>query len=293
MSRWDGIYEFIQVVERGSFTAAAETLGLSTSQVSKLVSKLEDRLAARLLIRTTRRINLTEEGQQFYLRCRQAVDAFDRAEQDVAQSHNEPTGRLRVAISGCFQERFVVPVLSEFTLKYRRIQMNVDFCDSNPDIIRSGHDMAICYGELDDSTLVARKIADNFNYLVASPDYLDGRGTPATPDDLSEHNCLTGISPVWYLSDGQETLQLKISGNWHSDNGAALLSAARSGVGIANLPFFSVQEDISRGELVQLLPNWSKYPEPVWILYPSRRHLTLKVRLLIDFLLDQLQQVEL
>lgn len=293
MSRWDGIDEFIQVVDQGSFTAAADQLQISTSQISKRVAKLEDRLGARLMVRTTRQIRLTEEGEQFYLRCRQAVETFNRAEETVLAHSNQPRGHLKININGCFQDRFIVPILAEFSRQYPKLALQVDFSDGQPNILRSGYDLSICYGELNDSSLVARKLADNYNYLVASPDYLSKHPTPINVDELQEHNCLSGKARHWILSNGAETMKVKISGNWQSDNGGALLNAARSGLGIAQLPFFSVVDDIERGDLVQLLPDWSRYPEAVWIVYAQQRHLPVKLRLLVDFLVTQIRNIQL
>ncbi|WP_372780054.1 LysR family transcriptional regulator [Litorivivens sp.] len=293
MARWDGIYEFVQVVEHHSFTDAAKALDMSTSQVSKLISRLEDRLGTRLLLRTTRSLALTDEGQQFYRRSKLAIDTFEKAEEDLALSRNEPRGNLKVNISGVFQERFLVPILANFTKQYPHLQVQLDFTDKQPDLVKEGYDLSVCYGELKSSTLVARKLADNFNYLVASPDYLDDKGEPETLEDLQQHNCLMGVDALWYLSDGSETVQIHPDGNWRSDNGAALLSAARCGLGIASLPFFSVMDDISQGTLKQVLPQWNQYPQPVWIMYPQQRHLPIKVRLFIDYLLEELNNIVL
>lgn len=293
MARWDGIYEFVQVVEHSSFTEAAKALSMSTSQVSKLISRLEDRLGTRLLLRTTRSLALTDEGQQFYRRSKHAIETFEKAEEDLALSRNEPRGNLKVNISGVFQERFLVPILANFSKQFPRLQVQLDFTDTQPDLIKEGYDLSVCYGELKSSTLVARKLADNFNYLVASPDYLAEHGRPDSIDQLSQHNCLVGVDTVWYLSNGEETVQMQPEGNWRSDNGAATLSAARCGLGIANLPFFSVLDDIEQNQLEQVLPEWSQHPEPVWIMYPQQRHLPIKVRLFIDYLMEELNKIVL
>ncbi|WP_372758676.1 LysR family transcriptional regulator [Litorivivens sp.] len=293
MARWDGIYEFVQVVEHHSFTEAAKTLNMSTSQVSKLISRLEDRLGTRLLLRTTRSLALTDEGQQFYRRSKHAIDTFEKAEEDLALSRNEPRGNLKVNISGSFQERFLVPILANFTKQFPRLHVQLDFTDAQPDLVKESYDLSVAYGELKSSTLVARKLADNFNYLVASPDYLAAHGTPDSLEALNQHNCLVGVDSLWYLSNGEETVQIQPEGNWRSDNGAALLSAARCGLGIASLPFFSVMEDISQGNLTQVLPEWSQYPQPVWIMYPQQRHLPIKVRLFIDYLMEELNKIVL
>ena len=293
MARWDGIVEFAQVVESGSFSRAAEKLAMSTSQVSKMVARLEERLGIRLLNRTTRRLTLTDEGEHYYQRCRQTIDQFDEAEKAVTLGQNEPRGKLRVNIAGSFQERFIVPLLCNFQQQHPRLEIEVDFTDQRVDLISGGYDLAICPGELPDSSMIARKLADNFLYLVASPEYLSKRGTPRTIEALKQHNCLTGSEKLWYFSNGRETLQITAQGNWHSDNGNALLSAARSGSGLALLPFFAVMEDIRQGLLVQVLENWNQHPQPVWIMYPEKRYVAARVRLFIDYLIAQIQTIVL
>ncbi|MFT5606087.1 MAG: DNA-binding transcriptional LysR family regulator [Paracoccaceae bacterium] len=151
----------------------------------------------------------------------------------------------------------------------------------------------MCYGELKSSTLVARKLADNFNYLVASPDYLAAHSRPESIEQLIQHDCLVGIDTVWYLSNGEETVQLQPEENWRSDNGATMPTAARCGLGIANLPFFSVLDDIEQNQLEQVLPEWSQHPQPVWIMHPQQRHLPIKVRLFIDYLVEELNRIVL
>ncbi|HUH37932.1 MAG TPA: LysR family transcriptional regulator [Spongiibacteraceae bacterium] len=289
MARWDGIYEFVRVVECDSFSGAAERLGISNSQVSKLVARLEDRLGVRLLNRTTRRLTLTEEGEHFYLRCKRTIDEFESAEQDLSSLQNDPRGTLRINMAGSFQEHFIVPMLADFLKAYPGLSVELDFSDQPLNLVSHGHDVAICEGELADSSLVARKLADNHHYLVAHPDYLARHGSPQTVDELQQHNCLTGAQRVWSLSDGTRQLQVKVQGNWQSKNEAALLSAARAGLGIAQLPFFSVLEDIAQGRLVQVLPAWSQHTSPVWIIYPQSRHLTAKVRVFVDYLVDYLR----
>lgn len=288
MGRWDGIYEFVQVVEAGSFTAAAERMGLSNSQVSKLVARLEDRLGVRLLNRTTRRLTLTDEGEHFFHRCRRTIEDFERTEQEISSHQNEPRGNLKVNIAGSFQERFIVPILVDFLKQNPGLTVDLDFTDQHVDLVSQGYDISICGGELADSSLVARKLAENYNYLVAHPDYLAKHGTPQTLDDLSHHNCLIGVDSVWQLSNGQRTEQFKPQGNWRSSNGAALLSAARGGLGIALLPYFSVLEDIGNGNLTHILQPWSKLAQPVWVIYPHHRNISAKVRLFVDYLVDHL-----
>lgn len=293
MTRWDGIVEFVQVVESGSFSRAAEALAISNSQISKRVARLEDRLGVRLLNRTTRRFTLTDEGEHYFQQCKHIINHFDAAEQKVSLGQNEPRGKLRVNIAGSFQERFIVPLLCDFQKRHPRLEVEVDFSDQRVDLISGSYDLAICPGELPDSSMVARKLADNFLYLVAHPGYLQRHGTPQTINDLKQHNCLAGSDNLWYFSDGNETLQIKAQGNWHSDNGNALLSAAQSGMGLALLPFFAVLEDIKQGVLVQVLEDWNQHPQPVWIMYPEKRYVAARVRLFIDYLFEHIQAIKL
>ena len=293
MARWDGIYEFVQVVECSSFSAAANKMGMSNSQVSKLVARLEDRLGVRLLNRTTRKLTLTDEGEHFYHRCKSTIEDFNDVEQAIASHQSEPRGHLKVNIAGSFQERFIVPILADFLKTYPKLEVSVDFTDLRVDIIGGGYDLSICQGELQDSSLVAKKLADNYHYLVASPDYLDQHKAPQTINELKKHNCLAGTNNIWYLSDGVQTVQIKAQGNWHSDNGAALLTAARNGLGIALLPFFAVLDDLDNGNLVQVLEPWNHHPQPVWVMYPQHRYLSTKVRLFIDYLIEKLNAIVL
>lgn len=291
MARWDGIYEFVQVVDCASFTAAAEKMAMSNSQVSKLVARLEARLGVRLLNRTTRKFTMTDEGEQFYRRCKATIEEFVAVEQSVSSRQTEPSGRLKVNLAGSFQERFIVPFLTDFLKAYPKLEISVDFSDQPMDIIGGGYDLSICEGQLADSSLVARKLANNYYYLVAQPDYLATHGTPQTIEDLKQHNCLVGADKTWCMSNGTDTVQINVHGNWRSDNGAANLSAARSGLGIARLPFFSVLDDLEEGKLIQVLEPWNKQPQPVWVMYPQHRYLAAKVRLFVDYLIDHINKI--
>lgn len=293
MARWDGIEEFVQVVDCGSFTAAAERLGQSTSQVSKLLARLEQRLGVTLLNRTTRRLTLTDAGEHFYQHCKQTIDGFEAGERALASLQSAPRGHLKINIAGSFQERFLVPILADFSRLYPELEISVQFSDRRIDLIDAGFDVTICPGELEDSSMVARKLADNFLYLVAHPGYLAAHGTPQSVDELKQHNLLAGSENLWTLGNGQQTVQLRAQGNWHSDNGTAQLAAARCSVGIALLPFFTVLDDIAQGDLIHVLPEWSKHPQPVWIMYPHGRYLSAKVRVFIDYLVEHLSEIRL
>jgi DNA-binding transcriptional LysR family regulator len=286
MGRWEGIYEFIQVVDAGGFSAAAARMGRSNSQVSKLIARLEDRLGVRLLNRTTRRLTLTDEGEQFYHRCKRVVEAFDSAEQDVSAHRNEPRGILKINVGGLFPEHFIVPLLARFLADHPHLQIDLAFTEQRVDLIEQGCDLGICQGQLADSSLVARKLLDSNLQWVAHPGYLARHGVPQTPDDLQRHNCLVGGEATWSFDNGRERGSVKVRGNWRSNSAAALVLAARSSVGVALLPGFAVAADIAAGALLPVLPSWSRREEPVWAVYPHTRHLSAKVRLFVNYLAE-------
>jgi len=284
MNTWLGIAEFVAVVEAGSFTAAAERLKISNSQISKRISQLEDRLGVRLLNRTTRRIMITDEGEHYFQFAQNMLKEFQALEMAISSGQSEPRGKLKINIAGCFQERFVVPVLTEFLRANPKLSMQVDFTDKPVDILETGCDISICAGELKDSSLKASKLGDVYYQLVASPNYLQAHGLPTSLDDLKQHNCLSDSEQYWNLDNGEERIRIHAEGNWQSDNSAALLKASLQDLGIAQLPSFAVEEYIQKGELVSVLDDWNKFPTPVWIMYSQNRHLSAKIRLCIDFL---------
>jgi DNA-binding transcriptional LysR family regulator len=284
MSRWTGIDEFVQVVETGGFTAAARALGVSKAHISKQVRQLEDRLGTRLLHRTTRRQALTEAGEQFYQRCTQLIGELDELSAALGEAQEIPSGRLRISVAGAFAERYLAPACAEFMSRYPRVQIELMFDNRIVDLIEEGFDLAIRYGELKQSDLVARRIAPRRLHVCASPVYLERYGVPTRPDQLRSHNCLVGSSDYWIFRSDDGAQRLRISGNWSSNNGIALLAAARAGLGLAQLPDFYVEDDLQAGRLRTVLQDWELGDVGVWAVYPHRRHLSAKVRLLIDHL---------
>lgn len=284
MSRWTGIDEFVQVVESGGFTAAARALGVSKAHISKQVRQLEDRLGIRLLHRTTRRQALTEAGEQFYQRCTQLIGELDELSAALGEAQEIPSGRLRISVAGAFAERYLAPACAEFMTRYPRVQIELVFDNRIVDLIEEGFDLAIRYGELKQSDLVARRIAPRRLHVCASPAYLERHGVPTRPDQLRSHSCLVGSSDYWIFRGADGAQRLRISGNWSSNNGIALLAAARAGLGLAQLPDFYVEDDLQAGRLRTVLQDWELGDVGVWAVYPHRRHLSAKVRLLIDHL---------
>jgi DNA-binding transcriptional LysR family regulator len=287
MRRWEGIEEFIQVVDWGSFSEAARHLGVSKSHVSKQVSRLEDRLGARLLHRTTRKLILTDSGKAYYERCWKIIEDLEEAEIAVTELQATPRGVLKMTVAGAFGERYIAPAIADFIQEYPKLSVDIRFTEKLVDLIEDGYDLAIRFGILQDSTLVARKIAPRRLQVVGSPAYFEKHGTPQNLNDLKKHNCLIGTMATWVFHGSEGVSEVKVQGNWHTNNGQALLAAAKKGLGITRLPDFYVTEAIEKGELVAVLEPWAEFDTSIWAVYPHNRHLSAKVRLLVDFLVKR------
>lgn len=286
---------FVKAVDTGSFSATARSMSLTPSAVSKQISRLEDRLGARLFNRTTRRLAPTEEGRAYYERCRRILADIDEAESAISQLNTEPRGVLRVNMPVVFGRRHVVPALGGFLNQFPLIHLEVSMTDQFVDPIAEGVDMLIRVGELKDSSLISRKLADARRVIAATPDYWDRAGRPSEPHDLEALNCLnyaylsTGNS--WRMAgpDSKEYM-VPTSGNIVSNNAEALLEAALEGVGVVNLPTWMVGQDLCEGRLEEVLQAYSM-PEPaVHAIYPPGRHLSAKVRAFVDYLVDYFKQ---
>ncbi|WP_170150238.1 LysR family transcriptional regulator [Parahaliea mediterranea] len=293
MGRWEGIEEYICVVEAGSFTAAADRLGVSKSYVSKQVSQLEDRLRVRLLQRTTRRLTLTEIGEVFYGHCRAMAEQFDQAESTLSDLQAAPRGTLKLAINSRYGVHYMASVVAAFSRQHPGLSVEVHSSFKDVDLLEEGFDLTVRYGKLEDSSLIARKLGSYSLCLCAAPDYWADHGKPTCRDDLKQHNCLTTSDRFWLFNtpDGRDTVKVKVGGNWLSEDGATLLAAARAGIGIAQLPDFYVQEAVDKGELMKLEhQDWSHYERETWAVYPHTRHLSAKVRYFIEFLTQYINQ---
>lgn len=288
MEHLEHLEVFVQVVEQGSLTSAARTLGLSRSYVSKRIRALEERLGVRLLHRTTRTLSPTWDGQRYYERVSGALEALRQAEEALRSQGEQPTGTLRVCGPMSFGLHSLAPAVADFMALYPSLEVELELTDRLVDPVAEGFEVLVRLGKLEDSGLVARRLAPLRRHLCASPAYLEAHGVPRGPQDLRQHRCLrysyecTG--PVWSLrgSAGQE--QVRIEGPLLSNNGEALVCAARRGLGVAYLPGFFVEEHLASGELVELLPRWTDSLDGIWALYPHRRHLSPRVRLFVDFL---------
>lgn len=289
MMQWQGINEFSSVAETGSFTLAAKKLNLSTSQVSKQITALEQRLNSRLFYRTTRKVSLTEEGKLFYQHCRQILDSLDEAEQAINNLQSVPRGNIKLTAPVTYAEQKILPLINDFLQLYPDIQIHINLTNNREDLIEGAYDMAIRIGKLGDSSLIARKIGSRTHITCASPLYLQQQHTPTTTKDLLQHNCLTGASNQWhFIEKGKET-SLELKGNLGCNSGRGLVDAALKGLGIIQLPDHYVQRHIHSGELVPLLEQQQRAVEDIWVLTPQNRHLSTKIKLFINFLKQRLQ----
>lgn len=281
---------FVRVVEAGGFSAAARATGLTPSAVSKLIGRLEDRLGARLLHRTTRSISLTHEGVAFYQRSVRILRDIDEAEQAISQLHAVPSGRLRVNAAVAFATYQIVPILPEYLDQYPQVHLELTVTDRVVDVVEEGVDVAIRLGPRVDSSLISRQLATDHRIICAAPAYLLRNGTPTTPGDLSRFNCLTWIGNQGGLNEwpfigphGPYTVCVK--GNIEVNNGESLFEMTLAGLGIARMAGFRVGEALKAGRLVALLTDQHReQPLSIHAVYPHRRHLLPKVRSFVDFL---------
>ena len=289
MRRFADLEAFIAVVEAGSFTAAAERLDTAKSAVSRRVTALEERLGVQLLRRTTRRLNLTETGRSFYEHSARIVADLDEAEAAVLQQHGELRGKLRVALPLSFGARHMHAPIAEFSRQHPRVSFDLDLNDRRIDLIAEGVDVAVRIGRLADSTLIARRLFEARTVVCASPAYLEQRGTPQTPDELLDHDCLVYSNlpdPMkWVCTDGEGARHaVDVPVTMMASSGDFLCAAAKEGLGIVLQPTFIAGELISRGELQPVLSEYQWPVTPAYAIYPPTRHLSYRVREFIDFL---------
>lgn len=283
---------FVRVVEHGSFAKASERLGISTSACSRFVADLETHLGSRLLNRTTRRLSLTETGQAFFERSVQLLSDLDDAEQFVAQSTKSPRGTLKVTCSSNFGTRHLAPAIADFLLRHPDVKFDVSLSERIVDLVEEGFDLAVRIGQVGSQNLVARKIGETYLMACASPAYLKQHGKPRTPADLAGHNCFSyaHLTPPgqWRFIDrnGEEQL-VRIAGNLSCNSGDLLVAAAVEGAGIVYEPNFIVGPAVRSGRLVQILKEYQSPPGDIWAAYPTRRHLSAKVRTFVDYLVQR------
>ncbi len=288
MANWEGVSEFVAVAERESFTGAANKLSTSVAQISRRVASLEERLAVKLLNRTTRKVSLTEAGQLYYQQCKQLVEGLELAELAVTQMQSTPKGLLKVTAPVTYGERQLAPLLHQFLTQYPQVELELMLTNQKLDLIDSGVDVAIRLGRLEDSSLVAKRLSQRQLYVCASPEYIEHYGEPHTLSELANHQCLVGGFEHWRFKENGQPRSVRVSGRIKCNSGLALLDAAKQSIGLVQLPEYYVSDDLESGELVEVLSDFRDDKEGIWALYPQNRNLSSKVRLLVDFLAENL-----
>ena len=283
---------FVTVAGEGSFTGAADRLGRSTRLVSKQVAQLEERLGARLFNRTTRSVALTAVGRAYLDRCRPLLSDFDALEASVREQQTELTGAIRMTAPTAFGSQRLLPLLAAFLEAHPRIELDLRLSDVPLALIDEGLDLALRIGVPVDSTLMARRLVTMPTVLCAAPAYLEQRGTPSTPADLTEHECLINSnqrSPnSWRFGSGAAAATVTVSGRFAVNAPSATARMAVQGLGIARCPLYQVAPELAAGTLVRLLPDLEDETPGVYALYPYNRFLTARVRALIDHLAELL-----
>ncbi|HSQ82545.1 MAG TPA: LysR family transcriptional regulator [Casimicrobiaceae bacterium] len=289
MDRFQVIAAFAKVVESGSFARAAERIGVSVSAISRQVADLEAHLGARLLNRTTRRLSLTESGSVYYERCVQLLADLEEADEAVSSTAVVPRGTLRLTAPIGFGSGYLASAIAEFRERHPQLRFDVQLSDRAVDLVDEGLDLAVRIGEIGSQALIGRRVGVSQLVCCASPSYVERSEPLRTPADLAAHACLTyeysSIGNHWRFTAATGVAhEVRVSGPAHANNGAMLAALAAAGVGIILEPDFIVAADVRAGRLVRLLPDYAAPSIGIHAAYPSRRHLSAKVRAFVDFL---------
>lgn len=283
---------FVRVVEAGSISAAADSLGIAKSAVSRRITDLEARLGAQLFRRSTRRLSMTDTATGFYERCRRILADVDEAEQAVAEQHGTLRGRLRVAVPLSFGLLHLGPAIGDFLKTHPDVEFDLDFNDRQVDLLAQGFDVALRIADLPDSSLVARRLAPIRMLVCASPAYLQQHGTPRTPEDLADHACLTYSNQpdpeIWtYTGPDGRPVNIGVRSRLQANNGDFTTQAAIAGYGITRQPTFILYRPITEGALVPILTAYTWPGVHAYAVYPQTRHLSQRVRAFVDFLAER------
>ncbi|WP_307941758.1 LysR family transcriptional regulator [Pseudomonas mosselii] len=294
MDRFDAMQAFARVVETGSFTKAAATLHMSKTTVTQLIQQLEARLRVRLLNRTTRKVNVTADGAAYYERVVRLLIDMDDAETSLSSASTTPRGRLRVDVPSPLARMLLIPALPEFFARYPEIQLTVGVSDRIVDIIGENIDCVVRGGEITDQSLVARHVGDLKLGIYATPGYLQRFGTPAHPRVLAEgqHKTIgflwfrTGKTLPYVMQRGEERIEVQPRPQLTVDDGNAYLAAGLAGLGMLWLPQYMAKPHLNSGELLPLFKDWHMSPMPMYLAFPPNRHVSAKVRVFIDWIIE-------
>jgi DNA-binding transcriptional LysR family regulator len=291
MDKFQEMASFVAVVEAGSFVGAADATGLSKAAVSRHVAELEQRLGARLLHRTTRRLSLTDDGQLFFTRAKEMLAAIDEAESEISSRSGEPSGLLRINAPLTFGVLHLAPLWGRFAQLYPKVSLDIELSDRVVDLVEEGYDLAVRITNLPNSQLVSRRLASTRMVACASPPYLALHGTPKHPRELAQHEVISysywAARNEWTFTAPDDSLvTVRTHARIHANNGDTCRAAALDHQGIILQPDFLVADDLRRGDLVELLPTYRAMTLGIHAVYPSRKHLPIKTRRLVDFLVE-------
>jgi DNA-binding transcriptional LysR family regulator len=288
MADLNDIAIFVKVAQFESFSRAALSLSMPISTVSRRMSELERELGVTLLQRTTRRLTLTTQGQAYFQQCAEPLNMLSDAERVLTHSQKKPEGTLKITVPVILREHVFLDFISEFMHTYPGIKIDLFISNEFVDLVAQNIDMGIRFGDLEDSTLVAKKLGVTVRYLVATPGYLSERQIPVLPEDLTTHQCVLmngkNNEAQWDLERGRKKVSLRVSGNVSSRDFNSVSYFTHRGHGIGLLPFNYCNELIDSGELVRILPEWASPKIPVHVLYPTRKFIPAKLRLFLDAL---------
>ncbi len=290
MDKFHEMRAFVTVVDTGSFVRAADALNLSTTAMSRLVGDLESRLGTRLLHRTTRKLSLTQEGEVFYERCKRLLDGVEEAEAELTAHSGEAIGQLRINVPVTFGLLHLAPLWPAFMTLHPKVVLDITLADRLVDLVDEGYDLAVRIARLQASSLVSRRLISTRLILCASPEYLRRAGTPQHPSELAQHSviayALLSTGDQWDFEGPQGPVSVKVSPRMRTNSGDTCCAAAVQHQGVVLQPSFLVGTHLASGALVEVLPQYRSIELGVYVVYPTRKHLTPKVRALIDFLVD-------
>jgi DNA-binding transcriptional LysR family regulator len=290
MDRFAAIQAFVAVVDAGSFVRGAEALGQSKAGVSRYVGELESQLGVRLLHRTTRRLSLTEEGEVFHARCKEVLGQLAEAEAEITVHSGSAVGQLKLNVPVTFGQLHLAPLWPEFMSRHPNVALDVTLADRFVDLVEEGYDLAVRIARLPSSSLISRRLASTRLLLCASPTYLRERGVPAHPTELAAHDVvsysLLATGESWEFEGPEGPVVARVNARLRTNSGETCCAAAVRHRGLVLQPLFLVAPWLQSGELVEVLPQFRAIELGIYAVYPSRRHVTAKVRLMIDFLVS-------
>ncbi len=298
MDKLQAMEVFVQVVDTGGFTRAADNMQLPKATVSTLIRNLETALSVKLLNRTTRQVSVTADGAAYYERCLRILADVREAEDALSSTRASPSGRLRVEVPGALGRDLIIPALPRFFERYPDIQLEVGCSDRVVDLIEEGVDCAVRGGELADSTLIARRIGSLHFITCAAPSYIARYGRPTHPNDLLQHQCVnyfsskTGKTFAWDFARNGERITLRLPGRIAVNDSNAYHAAILAGMGVAHMPLFALCQYVQAGQIELLLHEWCVDPLPLHVVYPQNRHLSAKVRAFVEWVAELFADLE-